>query len=441
MIREGRSWSGHERNGCFLNLGNVSEGAQFANVSGISGLDVEDDSRAVSVVDWDHDGDLDLWIRNRTAPRLRFFRNETGRESGYYLELKLVGNGSDTNRDAIGARVEVVLEGESKYKRIKSVRAGESFLSQNSKWLHFGLGETPGEIEKVVVRWPNAANSVETIRGLKPNQRYVVTQGKGWKAPPVRDPTLLAIEPGTVTLPPAISTIRVPAVTLIKAPDIQGRDFSGNRLVTNSFGQFTLLNLWASWCAPCVTELKEFTARADEIKAAGIRVIALSVDGVAGNAGTVESAFGVLKRMAFPFEGGFAQETLLDELKEASDFLVAASEPLSLPMSFLIDPENRITTFYRGELDVDTLIDDASKPIRSRQERWLRSAPYGGRSIDHPHIRETADSLEATIMYRAARRFEEAGNRKLARYYYEQAVQYWPEFSEAQNRLGKLTDH
>jgi len=41
-------------------------------------------------------------------------------------------------------------------KLVKSVRAGEGFISQSSKWLHFGMGNADGEIE-VVVRWPDGA--------------------------------------------------------------------------------------------------------------------------------------------------------------------------------------------------------------------------------------------------------------------------------------------
>ena len=73
LLRRGRSFSGHEPNCAFLNC----RGVPFANVSAVTGLDFKDDGRAVAVTDWDHDGDLDLWLRNRTGPRLRLMRNET----------------------------------------------------------------------------------------------------------------------------------------------------------------------------------------------------------------------------------------------------------------------------------------------------------------------------------------------------------------------------
>ena len=64
LIRRGASFSGNERNCAYLN----TDGSRFANVSASMGLDFLDDSRAVAVADWDHDGDMDLWLRNRSGP-------------------------------------------------------------------------------------------------------------------------------------------------------------------------------------------------------------------------------------------------------------------------------------------------------------------------------------------------------------------------------------
>ena len=98
LAQAGLSWSGHERNCSYLNLG----GEQFANVSAVSGFDFADDGRALAIVDWDFDGDLDVWVMNRTGPRLRYLQNEVQRRP-QYLSLGL--RGVTANRDAIGTRV------------------------------------------------------------------------------------------------------------------------------------------------------------------------------------------------------------------------------------------------------------------------------------------------------------------------------------------------
>ncbi|HUS38254.1 MAG TPA: VCBS repeat-containing protein, partial [Pirellulales bacterium] len=76
-LKRGVSWSGREPNRCFLNLGN----SKFSDISGVSGLDSEGDGRAAAIVDWDRDGDLDIWLTNRTAPRLSLLRNNIGQEN------------------------------------------------------------------------------------------------------------------------------------------------------------------------------------------------------------------------------------------------------------------------------------------------------------------------------------------------------------------------
>ena len=192
---QGVSWSGHERNCCYLNTGD----GRFANISAASGLDFMDDARAYALVDWDHDGDVDLWSVNRTAPQIRMLRNDTP-SNHHYLALRLEGR--TCNRDAIGARVEVHWKAEGQKANaaetdnpqtqlptshlIKSLRAGEGFLSQSSKWLHFGLGNLD-DIERLVVHWPGG--TPEEFLNVEPDRHYIVVQGTGtaqpWN-PPVR---------------------------------------------------------------------------------------------------------------------------------------------------------------------------------------------------------------------------------------------------------------
>ena len=153
LLAEGHSMSGRERDCCFLNIGKHP----FANVSSVTALDFPDDSRGLGLVDWDHDGDQDLWMTCRTAPRVRLLRNDVGnRQSHFTLKLE----GRDCNRDAIGARIELELDGgvPSGPPRtlIRTVRAGEAFVSQHSKWIHFGLGQNP-KIKRLRVRWPGRA--------------------------------------------------------------------------------------------------------------------------------------------------------------------------------------------------------------------------------------------------------------------------------------------
>ena len=81
---------------------------RFANVSAVSGLDLIDDGRAAAVVDWDHDGDLDIWVSNRTGLQVRFLCNNLAGDH-HFLAVRLEGRNVASKRDAIGARLELTV--------------------------------------------------------------------------------------------------------------------------------------------------------------------------------------------------------------------------------------------------------------------------------------------------------------------------------------------
>lgn len=65
---DGVSWSGHERNRAWI----ATEQGDFADASFVTGLDHVDDGRVALRVDWDLDGDEDLFLRFRSGPMLRY---------------------------------------------------------------------------------------------------------------------------------------------------------------------------------------------------------------------------------------------------------------------------------------------------------------------------------------------------------------------------------
>ena len=149
MNESGSSIHGRESNRFYRNMGS----GKFTDVSASSGLNFPDDGRAFGTLDLDHDGDLDLVLKNRTAPQLRVMRNDT-RPAGTSIGFELVGRKS--NRDAIGARI--TFQSGSAV-RSKEVRAGSGFLSQHSHTVHFGLGgET--RLAEVRIDWPSGLSQV-----------------------------------------------------------------------------------------------------------------------------------------------------------------------------------------------------------------------------------------------------------------------------------------
>ena len=440
MIQQGRSWSGHERNSAFLNIGNRSrsENTRFANISAVSGLDFEDDARGIAVLDWDHDGDLDLWVRNRNAPNLRLMRNEVGQTAGNFFRLQLQGDGESTNRDAIGARVEVSLSN-SPNPLVRTVRAGDAFLSQSSKILHFGLGTDPKTVvEKVVVRWPDREGTREEFTsGLETNRTYRIEQGK--------DPALLKqrespnLKPLPVELPVEDSAIRVFAQSSFPLIGLGYHNAKGERVLRQPApGKWTLINLWATWCAPCRAELKDFTARAGELKEAGIDVIALSVDlpnDFSKDSPLVQEAAGILQELQFPFPSGFAEGGMISHLQGINNNMTSINRDLPVPSSFLINPARQFVAIYKGVVSIDQVLADAKEADYPIHERLEKAISLEGSLVPSETIREQEISNEAAFQFFIGREMYPESAMTGATHFAE-ALRIKPDFIEPRIHLG-----
>lgn len=437
MIFTGRSFSGRERHCAFLNVGGeTASSPRFARISAISGLDLPDDGRSVVSVDWDQDGDLDLWITNRNAPRLRFFRNDQ-EGSDHFLALHLRGNGTTTNRDAIGARVEIHFSDAGQKPLIKTLRAGEGFIGQSSKWLHFGLGKTT-DIEKVTVRWPGAG--VQEFSGIASDSRYQLVQGSPKAHPIPPKDRRLALEKSPPVLPEGCEVTRIPLAFRLPMVRVPYQTFSGTkRWARFNEGQAILLNLWASWCSPCLTELSEFTDRHDDLRKAGLEVLAIAVDGL-GDDSSPQAAEKRVEQLGIPFPTGSATPQLLSTLESLHHRQIPMRTQFPLPTSFLIDAEGRLAAIYKGPVSVDTLLSDLKHLKGGIKERFLATAAFPGRLIPHPKIELARRRTETLIRFRLAGDLEKSGRFEEAAIHYRGIVELSPEYAEAHNNLGNALD-
>ncbi|MGA2113207.1 MAG: FG-GAP-like repeat-containing protein [Bryobacteraceae bacterium] len=159
LVRGDYSWAGPEPNVFY-----ARRGRRFYDFSGISGIDLAEDSRAFALLDFDGDGCLDLAVKSRMGPQLRVFQNDCG-SARQRVVFRL--RGTKSNRDAVGARVDV--DGQ-----VKWVVAGSAYLSQHTKRLHFGLGDAR-RTEKVRIVWPSGL--VQDLPPLDAGYVYEVTEG------------------------------------------------------------------------------------------------------------------------------------------------------------------------------------------------------------------------------------------------------------------------
>jgi hypothetical protein len=113
---------------------------------------------------------LDELAENGIEVPPQLFRNDGG-NANHWIELFLIGVKS--NRDAVGARVEVsagdlVLSAQRK--------GGMSYQSAQDPRLHFGLG-SHGRADSIVIRWPSG--TVTRLVNVPADRIITVREGEG----------------------------------------------------------------------------------------------------------------------------------------------------------------------------------------------------------------------------------------------------------------------
>ncbi|MCA9170400.1 MAG: ASPIC/UnbV domain-containing protein, partial [Planctomycetales bacterium] len=409
LIRAGRSFSGRERNCCFLNLG----GPRFATVSAALDVDLPDDSRGLALTDWDGDGRVDLWMTNRNGPRVRFLKNEYATEY-HFLALRLVG--TQSNRDAIGARVEVHLR-DTPQPLIKTLAGGSGYISQSSKTLHFGLGPST-HIDRIVVHWPGAESETFSDASLQVDQRYSLVQGAGrteilplarrgpWTPHAAAEPTL-PLTDRVVLLQPAL----VPHELSIQS--LQGEIRPLAQPLPGSRG--TLVNLWATWCSNCLRELDEWSHERQSLEQAGLHIINVCVDE------PTDDRVADLQRIAefsaqlhLPFEVTVGDVQVVEALNVFQRAFIGRQSDLPLPSSFLIDAEGRLAVIYKGPVSAAQVVEDAKLLGADRETIFAGAIPFSGQWLERPPV--TSGRMAAVA-------FIEQGYTTIAEQYARQLLQ------------------
>ena len=379
MISAGRSFSGHERNCCFLNLGNGS----FADVSAATELDYLDDSRAVAVVDWNFDGRLDFWITNRNAPRVRFLRNETENECSF-VSFKL--RGVTCNRDAIGARLQLLISNpnasDSPRTILKQLAAGDGYLSQSSKWVHFGI-PNGWSIDTLKIQWPGTVE--ETIQGLQSGFHYELVEGSAtarrWHPPGSPTNRIASDSVKNVANESVENLHRTVIVGKIPVPNAQFEDSQGNSISLSKFGGRPLLiNLWSPTCVPCLQELAEWTRHHQRFDQSNVQLVALSVDGLLdSNESDVVDSKKALDDIGFAGISGIANPELVQLFEMLHDTYLQRRQDLPIPTSFLLDSAGQLSVIYKGPLPAETLLKDIELLDANPGERRASAVPFAGR--------------------------------------------------------------
>jgi hypothetical protein len=174
--------------------------------------------------DLNNDGFLDIQNDNT------IYLNNPNDNNWLTLHLQ----GVESNRNGIGARVEIHAEGSDWETQIRDVKSGDGFWYMSTLNTHFGLGETDA-LDMVVVKWPSG--TIDYIQNPAINQPLLVVEGS---FPLLSIPTVTA---GLFTVYPnptkeVLNFSNNSQVTITKAKifDINGRlvvsetNFSGTTL-------------------------------------------------------------------------------------------------------------------------------------------------------------------------------------------------------------------
>ena len=127
------------------------------------------------------------------------------------------------------------------------------------------------------------------------------------------------------------------------APEFEAVDLVTGEEVSSSdlAGQPALLATFATWCVPCERELPLLEAALPEIEAAGVRVVAVNVDGSGvGDDDVVE----MIERLA----------PSVPAWRDDRSSILRAYEATFMPFSVLIDADGRVVETWNGSLDPTT---------------------------------------------------------------------------------------
>ncbi len=143
-----KTLSGYQKNRLFHN----QEGVIFKDEAKRHGVDSQLDGRGVAIVDFDHDGRLDMFITN--ANNTPFLYRNVQPHKRHWVTFAL--QGTTSNPAAIGARLWLTT---GDHTLAGFVNGGNGFASQSTLKVHFGLANN-AQIKRLEIAWPSGQKQI-----------------------------------------------------------------------------------------------------------------------------------------------------------------------------------------------------------------------------------------------------------------------------------------
>ncbi len=131
----------------------------FTDVASEAGIQNTGAGEGAAWGDYDNDGDMDLYVVNYRQPN-KLYRNEGN--NNHWIIIK--PEGTVSNKAGIGARIKITTGTST---QIREVDGGSGFSSQDSLWVHFGLGNYE-LIDKLEIKWPGGEDQI--LYSIEANQ-------------------------------------------------------------------------------------------------------------------------------------------------------------------------------------------------------------------------------------------------------------------------------
>jgi len=128
----------------------------------------------ISCGDWDHDGDVDIFIQMGGAIPGDSYHNilfQNPGQGNHWLTVKLIGQ--KTNRPAIGVRLKAVTDSDPPLIVYQQVCSGSSF-GANALQRHLGLGQAT-RLSSLEVHWPTSGTT-QVFRDIAADQNIEITE-------------------------------------------------------------------------------------------------------------------------------------------------------------------------------------------------------------------------------------------------------------------------
>jgi Flp pilus assembly protein TadD/peroxiredoxin len=449
LVRSDSTWHGFARNVMFVN----NRDGSFTEASGAVALDFLEDSRSFALADIDHDGRLEIVLKNRNAPQVRILHNVM-REIGQSISFRL--RGTKSNRDAIGAAITVEA---GSMRQTKYLQAGSGFLSQHSKELFFGLGNLQGTA-RATVRWPSGLK--QEFDQLPVNHRIEFEEGS---ARFDAQAFLAAPAAYAASVPPPASDV-LPSqaetwlIEPLKAPEFSLPDLAGNNVSLSSLRNGpVLLNFWSTSAPLSLEQLKLFGQGSGAFPSSHLQLLAVNLD----DANSIQAARAFASQQRPDFRILFATEEIAGIYNLIYRYLFDRRRNLPIPMSLLLDREGMIVKVYQGSVDPPRVLADARSIPADDNERMRKALPfpgllaqdsfqrndftYGVAMYQHGYLDQAAESFRQVIALKPdnADAYYNLGTLNLRRNnlveanrYLQQTVRLRPKFPEAWNNLGMM---